>query len=321
MTERKKSILIAGGAGFVASALIESLPASEFDVFGADVFDAPGDPTAVRRLSASNLLVRNLARIEELDLSVGPAVEDLFLRTNPSIVVNLTPLGLGGVPLAPLLSASRKTCAHFIQISCIRAREAGNPWIGVEQEIERSGLPFTILRLAEPCGEGLSGNRFPARCLEDIHAGRPIAVEHGPARDYISPKDAAAATLLAIRKGPSTATFEIGTGAARTQGAIIRILAAAIGRDAVLKVNFGGDFKPPVAASLEAARRDLGFHPSLSIEEQVSSIVGAREARQTESVSTRPARAEPVTPAPDEGEPIRLSRRELFSFLRRPGNR
>jgi nucleoside-diphosphate-sugar epimerase len=313
------TVLVAGGAGYLASALIERLAAGGFTIFAADVFDSPGDLTTIRRSRAGSLLFRNLARIEEMDLSVLPAVEDLFLRSNPEIVVNLTPLGLPqSPPLSPLLWTARRTCRHFIQASCLRAREEGNGWRTVEDEVEKSGLEYTILRLADLCGEGLAGTRFPASMLEALHAGHGIEVEDGPARDYVEPRDAAAAIVSAINAGPRKDKLDIGTGEARTPGAIVRLLGRSMGREPALHVKLKGRATPPVIADLEKARKALNFYASSSIEEMVTSIVSPYPPTAFESTRSRPAAAKPTAEGESQDEPLRISRRDLFGFLRRP---
>jgi nucleoside-diphosphate-sugar epimerase len=330
-------VLVAGGAGFLGSALVRQLLGAGEDVVLLDTFDDAGEGRALKEERTSS--VRRFGRLTVVrgDATDADLLEGVLAEHRPSAVVNAMRLPPDSAGLGPLLEASRQAGAGiFVHLSDaalygprdeanLRAREDEPVEPGddrdllakaaEEEALLASGLPFVILRVFAAAGPGTGPARFPTGELEALLAGEEVVLADDAPRDFIHPQDVVRGVLFALRKRPIGEIVNLGFGLAVKPSEVVRALAVRAARECRLTAQ-GTAARAPRIADMEKAWQALGFSPQFGLGEIVWDTVRARlfpaEAARAYQRPEAPAAAKSSEP------PKPVSRRELFGIFRRP---
>ena len=330
-------VLVAGGAGFLGSALVRDLLGAGEDVVLLDTFDDAGEGRALKEERTSS--VRRFGRLTVVrgDGTDTGRLEGVLAEHRPSAVVNAMRLPLDAAGLGPLLEASRQAgTGIFVHLSDAalygprdEARERAREDEPVEPGDDRdllakaaeeeallaSGLPFVILRVFAAAGPGTGPSRFPTGALETLLAGEEVVLTDDAPRDFIHPQDVVRGVLFALRKRPIGEIVNLGFGLAVKPSEVVRALAVRAARECRLAVQ-GTASRAPRIADMEKAWQVLGFSPQFGLGEIVWDTVRARlfpaEAARAYQRPEAPAASSSSEP------PKPVSRRELFGIFRRP---
>jgi len=328
------NVLVAGGAGLIGAAVAKSLLEEGGEAVAADDFGDGGDGRSVKEWRAERLAENPRAAVERVDLTNEAALEDLFVRRRPAAVVNAALFDPTGAGARPLMLAARSTgTGLFVHLSDGAlyapgpeperpAREdepldaGGDPRLAAKLEEERLlaelGLPFVALRLFEVLGPMFPPRRFPVGPLEAIVAGEEVEYQETGWRDIVHLDDAVRGIVLALRRRPLGKMINLGGGLLVNPRTLIALLAREAGRELKIRVTPpSGPLLPRRPASLEVARRELGWEPAFTVGRIVESLVSARLG--TSAAGRRPAA---LPPRREPAHPV--SRRELFGLFRRP---
>ncbi len=328
--------LVAGGAGFLGSAVVRRLLGTGEGVVLVDTFDDAGDGRAVKEER-----VRSFARHPRAAVVRGDAADPVFLtgvlgEHRPSSLVNAMLLPPDGPGLGPLLESVRGAgLGAFVHLSDgrlygprdeagRRAKEDEAPEPGddvdlvakaaEEEALFASGVPFVNLRVFSAVGPGVAPARFPLDALEALLSDEEIFLQDDAPRDFVHTEDVVIGVLFSIARRPLGETVNLGTGSAVRPSELVRALALRASREARISVS-GESPRPPRIADLEKAWQLLGYSPQFGVGEIAWEIVRAR--RYPEEAG----RAVPFagTALREQAEPPRpVSRRELFGIFRRP---
>jgi nucleoside-diphosphate-sugar epimerase len=335
------TVLVAGGAGLLGSALARYLLRQSNSVVVADVFDASGDTRAVKEERAARFEAHPRATLLTADLSEEKQVEGVFASHRPAIVVNAARFDPAGPGATALMTVSRAWgTGLFVHLSDgalygppaepgRRAREdeavdpGEDPWLRAraadEAKLLESGLPFIVLRIFDLVGPSLPRTRFAANVLEAIVAGEEVFLPDGEPRDFLHLEDAVRGIALALRKRPIGEIINLGSGTPVSPRLFLERLAARAGKPLRLTIVPSSTTPPrtPRIADLEKAWNLLGFAPERALEDIVDEMFHARfssgaVARDFPRLLRRNVQAPP---------PREVSRRELFDLFRRPFGR
>ncbi len=331
-------VLVAGGAGLLGAAIATSILDEGSDVVVADRFDASGDGREVKEWRAERLAANPRTTIERADLADLDAVDELFARHRPAVVVNAAlfdPAGPGAGPLFRGARAAGTGLLLHLSDGALYAPgprpehpareeeplEAGDdPRLRAKLEEERMlaelGLPAVVLRIFEVVGPMFPPGRFPVRELEAILASEEVVWAEAGFSDFVHVEDVVRGVVLAVQRRPTGRTLNLGGGLLVNPRTILALLARDAGRPLRVRVTAPrGPLRPRRAASLAAASAALGWSPAWNMGGIVRSLLAARtEAAGAAGAEARvsPGRAVPKEPA----RPV--SRRELFGIFRRP---
>ena len=329
-------VLVAGGAGFLGSAVVRRLLGTGESVVLLDGFDDAGDGRAVKEKR-----VAAFSRHPRAAVVRGDAADPAFLASaladhRPSSIVNATLLPPDGPGLGPLLESVRGAgIGVFVHLSDgrlygprdevgrrAREDEALEPGEDIdllakaaeEEALLASGVPFVNLRVFQAVGPGGGPARFPLDALEALFGGEEVVLPDDAPRDFVHTEDVVRGILFAIARRPLGETVNLGSGLAVKPSEVIRALALRAGRLARISVS-GESPRPPRVADLEKAWQTLGYSPQLGVGEIAWEIVRARMYPEEAGRLARPAETSSRAPAEP---PKPVSRRELFGMFRRP---
>ncbi len=326
-------ILVAGGAGFLGSAIVRQLLGAGEDVVLLDTFDDAGEGRAQKEERTDSVRKHARLTVARGDGTDAELLEGLLAAHRPSAVVNAMRLPLDAAGLGPLVEAGRQAgvglVVHLSDAALygprdeanLRAREDEPAEPGEdrdllakaaeEEALLASGLPFVILRVFAAAGPGAGPSRFPVDALEALLAGEEVFLTDDAPRDFIHPQDVVRGVLFALRKRPIGEIVNLGFGLAVKPSEVVRALAVRAARECRLAVQ-GASPRPPRIADMEKAWQALGFSPQLGLGEIVWDTVRARLFPAEAARAYQPAAAPPAEP------PKPVSRRELFDMFRRP---
>jgi nucleoside-diphosphate-sugar epimerase len=322
------TILVAGAAGLLGSAVTRRLAGAGETVVAADFLGGPGDGRAVREARAGALGKLRNATVARIDLSSSMRTEPFLRRLRPSAVVNAALFDPRGPGLAPLLEACRSSgVGFFLHLSDAAlypdAPEAGAPAhedeprsagddpylaqrLHEESLLEASGLPYAILRVFSLYGPELPERRRSAQETETILRGRPAPFADDRPRDFLHVDDAARGIHAALRERPSGEILNLGSGVAVAPSQVLLTLCLRAG----IAFSFGAAGAPsprcPRVADTAKATSLLAFSPERKLADGVSPLLPAR--RPPAALAAR--EAAPAAPSV-------VSRRELFDLFRR----
>lgn len=330
-------VLVAGGAGFLGSAVARRLLGTGESVVFLDAFDEGGDGRALKEERIAAFSRHPRAIVVRGDASDPAVLEPVFREHRPASVVNAMLLRPGGRGIGPLLAAARAAgTGIFVHLSdgrlygprdeaARRAREDEAPEPGddpellgkaaEEEALLASGLPFVNLRVFAAIGPGGGPARFPQGELEALLGNEEIVLAEDAPRDFVHAEDVVRGVLFAIARRPLGETVNLGFGLAVRPSEVVLALARRAAREPCI-VATGESPRPPRIADLDKAWRLLGYAPELGVGEIAWEIV---RARLYPAEAGRPSRSSGPAPSGAVPEPPRsVSRRELFGFLRKP---
>ncbi len=336
--------LVTGGCGLLGSAIVERLLGAGEAVVVADFFEDTGDGRAVKEDRAERLRAKG-ADIVRVDLTSPSLLWPLFADHRPSAVVNAALFAPDGEGLRPFVAVARAAgIGFFVHLSDgalygeaaepgLHAREdeplpvKEDPTLrqkAAEEELLRdAALPYTVLRVFPVIGPGFPAWRFPGRAFESILLGDEVVLPDDEPRDFVHIDDAARAAHLALRMRVAGATVNVGSGLEARPSDILQALAVRSGRPLRFRVEEGATKPVHRVADTTAAWELLQFAPQRGIGDAVGEISAVRF--RFETTTSRTGRESDSAPrrdaAPDPDVPREVSRREIFSFLRRPFDR
>ena len=329
-------VLVAGGAGFLGSAVVRRLLGTGGAVVLLDTFDDAGDGQALKEERAAVFSRHARAAIVRGDATDPGFLARVLAEHRPSSIVNATLLPADGPGLLPLLESSRGAgIGIFVHLSDgrlygprdeaeRRAREDEAPEPGgdpdlvakaaEEEALLASGLPFVNLRVFSAVGSGGGPARFPLDALEALFGGEEIVLPDDAPRDFVHIEDVVRGILSAIARRPLGETVNLGTGLAVRPSELVRALSVRAAREVRISVS-GETRRPPRIADLEKAWQALRYSPQSGLGEIAWEILRAR--LYPAEAGRAPLPAEMASRGPVEG-PRPVSRRELFGLFRRP---
>lgn len=330
-------VLVAGGAGFLGSAVARRLLGTGEGVVFLDLFDDGGDGRALKEQRIAAFSRHPRAVVVRGDATDPAVLEPVFKEHRPASVVNATLLRPGGRGIGPLLEAARASgTGIFVHLSdgrlygpradvAFTAREDEAPAPGDDPELLEkaaeekallaSGLPFVNLRVFAAVGPGGGPARFPQGALEALLANEEVHIPDDAPRDFVHVEDVVRGVLLAIARRPLGETVNLGVGYAFRPSQLVLAIAKRAAREPVI-VATGDSPRPPRIADLGKANKLLGYIPESGIGEIAWEIV---RSRLYPVEAGRAPRADGPPHANAGSEPGRgVSRRELFGFFRKP---
>jgi nucleoside-diphosphate-sugar epimerase len=332
-------VLVAGGAGFLGTAVARRLLGTGEGVVFLDSFDDGGDGRAYKEERIGVFARHPRAAVVRGDATDPAVLERVFAEHRPASVVNATLLRPGGRGLGPLLESARASgVGIFVHLSdgrlygprdeaapCAREDEAPEPGdeadlvakAAEEEALLASGLPFVNLRVFAAVGSGGGPARFPLDALEALVGGEEVVLPDDAPRDFVHTEDVVRGVLFAMARRPLGETVNLGFGLAVRPSDVVRALAVRAAREARIVVS-GVSPRTPRIADLEKAWQKLGYSPQLGVGEIAWEIVRARlypaEAGRTAYSGETSSRVVADLPRP-------VSRRELFGLFRKPFKR
>jgi nucleoside-diphosphate-sugar epimerase len=328
-------VLIAGGAGFLGSAVVRGLLRAGDRAVLLDSFDDGGDGRALKEERVAAFSGDARVTVVRADATDPLVLDRVLAGHRPAAVVNVTALAPSGRGVGPLLEASRTSgIGVFVHVSDgrlygprdeerRRAREdepsepGDDPLLKMKADEEEallaSGLPFVILRVFEAVGPGGGPARFPLDALEALLAGEEVRLTDDAPRDFVHVDDVARGILLALARRPFGEVVNLGFGRAVLPSDLVRAIATRVTRDARIVVS-GDSPRPPRIADLDRAWERLGYSPTLGVPEVVWDVTRARLF--PEEAADRAPLVDSATRKDVKAPPV--SRRELFGLFRKP---
>jgi UDP-glucose 4-epimerase len=300
-THSMKRCLILGGRGFIGTHLADSLAKKGHFV---RCFDRPrGDSIEHHFFGCSNiehfdgdfLNERDLtSALEGIDICFHLVSTTLPKSSNADPVFDIESNVLGTIRLLNL--AARSGLAKVVFVS------SGGTVYGVPQNVPISethptdpvcsygiaklaiekylhlfhtlhGLDYTVLRLANPFGEGQrvdASQGAVAVFLGKMLRGEPIEVwgDGSVVRDYVYIDDVVDALLLSMEHSKDERVFNIGSGRGHSINEVLDALEVATGLLADRRYLPGRSFDVPVSVlSIERALLSLGWSPKVNFDQ------------------------------------------------------
>jgi UDP-glucuronate 4-epimerase len=324
-----KRALVTGCAGFIGSHLCERLVAEGYDVVGVDAFrpyydradklsnlavleGAPRFELVEADLTTAGLeplldgapVVFHLAAQPGVRLSFGDGFMDYTLDNVVATQRVFEAAAEAGCPRVVWASSSSVygDAAEYPSVEDRTPTAPRSPY-GVTKRacedlaaIARSGgLSVVGLRYFTVYGPRQRPDMAMRRLCEALLGGArfPLYGDGSQSRDFTHVADAVDATYRAALAGDAEGIYNVGGGHEATLAEVISVLEDLAGRAAVL------DHRPPqagdvlrTAADTSKARRDLGWQPTVGLEEGLRSQldwVAARRA-QIDAAEAGPAR-------------------------------
>ncbi|HET7480403.1 MAG TPA: NAD-dependent epimerase/dehydratase family protein [Rubrobacteraceae bacterium] len=302
-------VLVTGAAGFIGSHLVDRLLADGHEVIGLDAFTANYSRRSKERnlagaigedgfrLVDGDLLTENLdALLQDVDgiahLAGEPGVRrswgDNFSRYLQRNVLATQRL---------LEAAGRSAVAGFVHASSSsvygsdrggpvsegHVREPASPYglskLAAEELVgvyaREQGVPATVLRYFTVYGPRQRPEMALSRFIFAANRGRPVEVfgDGEQVRDLTYVSDVVDATLAALKTGPG-GVYNVGGGARVTVNGMLDAVRRVTG--SAVPVSYGpaacGDVVSTWADASRAAR-DLGYRPSVTLDEGVAAQV------------------------------------------------
>jgi nucleoside-diphosphate-sugar epimerase len=303
-TEARPEALVTGVAGFLGSHLAEALLDRGHAVRGVDCF-TPYYGRSLKEANLAGLRSRPGFRFHETDLrsaDLSPLVDGvdwIFHQAAQPGVRASWDEGFADYVGHNLLGTQRllETCRRAGSARVVFASSSsvyGNvpegevtedaplrpisPYgvtkLGSERLVDvyhrEFGLHTVSLRYFTICGPRQRPDMAFHKILRALHLEQefPQYGDGSQLRDFTYVEDAVRANLLAAERGEAGGVYNIGGGNPVSLGHAIRILERVTGRRARIRVLPRAEGDPDrTAASLERARRDLGYDPEVRVEE------------------------------------------------------
>lgn len=283
-------VLVAGGAGFIGSHLVESLLARGDEVRVLDNFDQSYDPSLKRARARGELvdgdirderLVREALRgvdaITHLAAKAGVRQSfgdpDEYHSVNVDGTATLMRLREG----RPLVFASSSSVYGVRRGELFREGDPlapASPYARTKAAAEQVASGAAIVRLFTVYGPRQRPGMAMERFVQQIRAGQPVTLygDGTSVRDYTFVSDAVDGLLRALAHGRGT--FNIAGGRAISLLEVVQGLGTVL-RQPVNVVHLPdqpGDV-PETRADLSAAREVLGYRPQVELLEGLRRLV------------------------------------------------
>ncbi len=202
----------------------------------------------------------------ELARRLGPALRHFVYASSSSVY--------GGNRTLPFATTDRVDRPVSLYAATKRADE-----LMTESYVHQYGLKATGLRYFTVYGPWGRPDMSPWIFAKAIHEGRPIGLAHlgFVKRDFSYIDDIAAGTVAALDhppEGPAHRVYNLGTTRGEDLVRVIELFEKALGRPANVELKPGepGDMQE-TAADISASTRDLGWTPTVSIDEGIPRFV------------------------------------------------
>ncbi|HSN99038.1 MAG TPA: SDR family NAD(P)-dependent oxidoreductase [Candidatus Nanopelagicales bacterium] len=304
------NVLVTGVAGFIGSHLAERLLERGSRVVGLDSFDPYYDRAAKE---ANLAAIRPRATVVEGDILDEAALDRAFSAAPIDVVVHLAALagvrpslrqparyqrvnveGTALVAEAALRRGARRVV--FASSSSVYGDAPGAAVEGDRADAPLSpyaaskrGAELVLASMAHACGLDVVALRYftvygprqrPDMAVRAfaraIDRGEPLTLfGDGSSRDYTYIDDAVEGTLRAIdAPGAGFRVYNLGSGRPVELSALCALLGEALGREPeLLRVPAPPGEVRATLASIEAARRDLGYRPATPIDDGIRRFV------------------------------------------------
>jgi len=284
-------VLVAGGSGFIGTAIAQRLRAEGADVAIASL--AGGVDLA--RWSA----VEGLGRFAVIVHAAGRAsVQDSFTSPRPyyhdHLLITLNLLELARLSRARLVLASTYVYGTAPRVPAAEAHdvEAHSPYTaskllaeGLCREYHRDfGVPVDVLRVFNAYGPGQPDTFLVPRIVAGAIAGRIELADPAPRRDFVHVDDVARAFALASRRAAGGfEIFNIGSGQSRSADAVARTAARLTG--GAVEIVYSGAIRAAeisdARADVAKAARELGWRATIDFEAGLASLVAAAKGARS----------------------------------------
>ena len=317
---KNKTILVTGGAGFIASNLSDALLKQGFRVIAVDNFDPYYDARIKKRnIEASlkhpnykfvELDVRNTSELTPLLKTEGVKhVCHLAARAGvrPSLEEPIPYFEMNVRGTAALLEACRKSGVEKIVYGSSSSVYGAAKYLPIDEEHPTQplspyavskllaenlcqsyqriyGLNTVILRYFTVYGPRQRPDEAINKFLTQILKGEPITVygDGNQHRDFTYVSDIVKATILAVQKATSNATLNIGSGKTHTVNELLEILGE-ITSKRITKRHMERHTADVEAtwANIEKARQVIGYEPDVNLKEGVKAFYNWLTSNQT----------------------------------------
>jgi UDP-glucose 4-epimerase len=194
-----------------------------------------------------------------LEACVGAPLERLVYASTSSVYGDAAPIPMREdvrpQPISPY-GVTKLAAEHLCQLYLVN-----------------HGVPAVALRYFTVYGPGQRPDMGFHRFLTAVHRGEPITVygDGEQTRDFTFVRDAAEATRLAGERGVRGRVYNIGGGSRVSVNEVLRIVERVVGRPVVIRHEppQRGDMRDTFADT-SLARADLGFAPSVSLDDGIA---------------------------------------------------
>lgn len=288
MTRPTPRILVAGGTGFIGSAIARRLRADGMDVSiaaraaGIDLVD----PAAVARLGRFDGIVHAACRASVPESRIAPGT---FYRDHFLVTLNLLELARATGAQLVLASTYVYGAAPPVPVSEDAPARPDSPYAASRRYSELLcrdyhrdyGVPATVLRIFNAYGPGQRRDFIVPFVVAGALRGRIELAALETRRDFVHVDDIARAVALALeRSGRRFDVFNVGTGTSHSLGELAE-RAARIADRAVEIVCSGalrGLEVPDARADASKAARVLDWRSRIGLDEGLAGMFRAESA-------------------------------------------
>jgi nucleoside-diphosphate-sugar epimerase len=269
-------IAVAGGTGFIGGRIVAALRRANFDAFGvgrqeltqalAQRFDAWIWAAGGR--SGPEEILRQ-AHVE------APASALRTLKAGDKFIYLSSGQVYGDIP-APFAETDQPKGSDPYSL----VKLAGESLLS--KEAAAGGVRLTLLRLPVVYGPSQTGPMMIPSLLEHLRQGKRFAMTPGEqSRDLLYVDDVARGTLLALR-GEQEGLYNLGSGIEVAIREVAEKIAKKLGPAAEALLDIGaipyrGSEQMRYVFNIDKARRELGFTPSVDLDEGIAATVGGEK--------------------------------------------
>ena len=308
-------VVVTGGAGFIGHHVVTELVGRGHEVVVVDNLSRPS-PEGLRRLRQLNVNllrvdVTDYVTIKEVMNSLKPetvvhaaalidvaeSVEKphtyMHVNAEGTAVVAKVAEEVGVGRVVYLSSAAVYGAPKYLPIDEGHPTEPISPYgasklageLALKSIAESSGrLRYVILRLFNVYGPGQNPSSpysgVITRFVHAVREGKEIMIygDGEQSRDFIHVKDVAEAVVKALGIAEEHVTLNIGTGSRTTINELAKLVMAVTGKEVPVKhvAPRKGDIRHSVA-SIERARRVLGWEPRVGLIEGLGTLLKATD--------------------------------------------
>ena len=304
--------LVAGGAGFVGSALSRALLAEAHEVViydnfsrgrrdlvpaGAGVTVEEGDirdrhhiqrsiaksrPEVVVHLAALHFIPDCIARPEEaLEINVE-GTRNVFAACTCASVRGVVFASSAAV-YAPSDQACRELDSPVDPPDIYGETKLRGEMLAREFHLE-TGRDMTMLRIFNVIGPHETNPHVLPQVFECLRVSNTLMLGNMEARrDYVHARDVARAILTVAARSQGLATYNVGSGRTQSVTEIVELLRRKLARPVHVKVDparLRRDDRPVLLADIEKIGRELGWAPEISMEDTIEELLRHYKLRQ-----------------------------------------
>lgn len=288
MIRRTASVLVAGGTGFIGSAVARRLRNDGVDVSiaaratGVDLTD----PRAVAGLGAFDAIVHAACRASVPESWSSPAA---FYRDHFLVTLNLLELARATGARLVLASTYVYGTAPPVPVSEEAPARPHSPYTASRWHSELlcrgyhrdHGVATDVLRIFNAYGPGQRREFVVPAVVAGALGGRIELAAREPRRDFVHVDDVAHAVALALaRSERSYAVFNVGTGTSRSLGELAARVASLSGR--AVEIVCSGVRRehevPDARADVSKAARVLGWRAQIGLDEGLAGLLRAERS-------------------------------------------